>query len=301
MVRKITGALALAMVAAAFAAFAVTDPAVAEGFVGAAVGGQIGLQPAGSPVAESIHEFYNMVTVIIIAITLFVVGLLGYVMVRFSEKNNPVPSSTTHNTLLEVAWTVVPILILVLIAVPSFKLLFLEYSYPKPDVVIKATGSQWYWSYNYPDNGDFEFDAQMLSDDERKELIDKGIPAPRNLATDNEVVVPVGKVVHVLVTASDVIHDWAVPSLGSKIDAVPGRTTSTWFKATKEGVYYGQCSELCGRNHAFMPIVVRAVKDDVFAAWSKAMADDDEDAAGEIIHKAMLEQARQSNVALNDQ
>ncbi len=300
MVRNFVGACTLAFGVAVSVLLSAFEPALAEGFVGAPVDGQLGLMTAGSPVAESIHEFYDLVTLIIVAITLFVMGLLGYVMVRFSEKNNPTPSKVTHNTVLEVAWTVIPILILVLIAVPSFKLLFLQYSYPKPDVVIKATGSQWYWSYSYPDNGDFEFDSLMLSDEERKERIDSGIAAPRLLATDNDVVVPVGKVVHVLVTATDVIHNWTVQSLGSKIDAVPGRTTSTWFKANKEGVYYGQCSELCGKDHAFMPITVRAVKDDVFAAWTKAMADEDEEGAMEIIHKATLEQAGRSNVALND-
>ncbi len=298
MVRKLLGTLLLAF---AGGVLAIGAPVLA-GTVGMAVDGQIGMMPAASPVAEEINKFYDMVNWIIIAITLFVMALLVYVMIRFNEKNNPTPSTTTHNTALEVAWTVLPILVLVLIAVPSFKLLFLQYSYPKPDVVIKATASQWYWSYGYPDNGDFEFDALMLDDDERKERIDAGIPAPRNLATDNEVVVPVGKVVHVLITATDVLHNWTVPSFGSKIDAVPGRTTATWFKATKEGVFYGQCSELCGKDHAFMPIAVRVVKSDVFTAWAAAMEAEDEDKAAEIIKNAALEQASgRAKVAANSQ
>lgn len=300
MVKKMLCALALALVAVAAAVMGASGSALADGFVGAPVNGQIGLQPAGSPVAESIHEFYNMVTWIIVAITLFVLGLMVYVMFRFNEKANPTPSTNTHNTFLEVAWTVIPILILVVIAVPSFKLLYLQYSYPKPDIVIKATGNQWYWTYEYPDNGEFEFDAVMLDGDGIKEREDAGIPAPRNLATDNEVVVPVNKVVHVLVTSSDVLHNWTVQSLGSKIDAVPGRTTSTWFKATREGVYYGQCSELCGKDHAFMPITVRVVSDDVFAAWTAAMEEEDEDKALEVIHASIRDpEAAKTNVAAN--
>ena len=299
MVRKLLGVMALAFVATAGVVLMMIEPSLAKGVQGLATDWQLGLQEPASPVAEEIIKFYDWVTLIIVAIAIFVLVLLVYVVVRFNEKANPTPSTTTHHTLLEVAWTVLPILVLVLIAVPSFKLLYLQYSYPKPDVVIKATGSQWYWSYAYPDHGDFEFDAQMLDDDERAELIDEGIPAPRNLATDNEVVVPVNKVVHVLVTASDVLHNWTVQSLGSKIDAVPGRTTATWFKATKEGVFYGQCSELCGKDHAFMPIVVRAVKEDVFNAWAKAMEDEDEDTALELIRSVALEQANGSRLAVN--
>jgi cytochrome c oxidase subunit 2 len=171
-----------------------------------------------------------------------------------------------------VLWTVVPILILVAIAIPSFRLLHLQYSYPKADLTLKATGYQWYWEHGYPELG-FSFETRMLDDASREELIAQNIPAPRNLAVDNEVIVPVNKVVNVLVTAAPdgVIHDWTIPSFGSKVDAVPGRVTTTWFKPTVEGIFYGQCSELCGKDHAFMPIGVRVVKEETFAAWSDAM------------------------------
>ncbi|MBU1210282.1 MAG: cytochrome c oxidase subunit II [Alphaproteobacteria bacterium] len=271
---------------AALALFAM--PASAEVF-GQAVDGQLGLQPAVTQVAHEINTFYDLVNYIIIAITLFVLGLLVYVMFAFRESRNLTPSRTTHNTTVEVLWTVLPIIILVIIAVPSFKLLNLQYSYPKADLTIKATGHQWYWSHEYPDQGGFTFDTYMLDNDGRKELIDKGLQAPRNLAVDNDVVVPVNKVVHVLVTAADVLHNWTIPAFGSKTDAVPGRLTATWFKAEREGVYYGQCSELCGVNHAFMPIAVRVVSQETFDAWVEARKADDEDKALEILHKAELE------------
>jgi len=252
--------------------------------------GQIGLQDAVTPVALEIHKFHDMVNVIIIAIALFVLILMAIVVVRFNARANPTPSRTTHNTALEVAWTVLPVLILVIIAVPSFKLLYLQYSYPKPDLTIKATGYQWYWSHEYPDQGGFKFDSVMLQDDERAALIKRGLQAPRLLAVDNEVVVPVDKVVHVLVTANDVIHNWTIPSFGSKVDAVPGRMTATWFKPLREGVFYGQCSELCGKDHAFMPIAVRVVKEQVFNEWVAAQKAKDKKKAREIIEKAAIEQ-----------
>jgi len=222
---------------------------------------QLGLQQSATAVMDGVVSFHNFLLIVITLITIFVLGLLVIVMIKFNAKANPEPSRTTHNTLLEVLWTVVPVLILVAIAVPSFRLLFLQLDIPKADVTVKATGKQWYWSYSYPDNGPFEFDSLMLKDGERK------ADQPRLLAVDNEMVVPVNKVVRVLTTASDVIHAFAVPSFGIKIDAVPGRINETWFKATKEGVYYGQCSELCGRDHAFMPIAVRVVSDQAFTAW----------------------------------
>ncbi|CAN1723152.1 cytochrome c oxidase subunit II [Hyphomicrobium sp. 1Nfss2.1] len=230
--------------------------------------GEMGMQGAATPVAESIHEFYNFVNIIIVAITVFVMLLLLYVMYRFNERSNPTPSSVTHNTALEVAWTVIPILVLVAIAIPSFRLLHLQYSYPKADLTLKATGYQWYWEHAYPELG-ISFETRMLDDASREELIAQKIDAPRNLAVDNEVIVPVNKVVNTLITAAPdgVIHDWTVPSFGSKVDAVPGRITSTWFKPTVEGVFYGQCSELCGKDHAFMPIAVRVVKEEVFNSW----------------------------------
>jgi cytochrome c oxidase subunit 2 len=214
------------------------------------------LQQAATPVMEEIIWFHNWLLVIITVITLFVLGLLVAVVVKFNARANPVPSRTTHNTLIEVAWTLIPVLILVGIAVPSFRLLFQELDVPKADLTIKATGKQWYWSYAYPDNGKFEFDSLLAADKQ-----------PRLLGVDNEVVVPVNKVVRVQVTGADVIHSFAVPAFGIKIDAIPGRLNETWFKATKTGMFYGQCSELCGRDHAFMPIAVRVVSDQEFAAW----------------------------------
>ena len=214
------------------------------------------LQEAATPVMENITWFHNFLLVLITAITLFVLALLIIVVVKFNAKANPVPSKTTHNTLIEVAWTLIPVLILVALVVPSFRLLFLELDVPKADLTIKATGKQWYWSYAYPDNGKFEFDSLMAQDKQ-----------PRLLGVDNEMVVPVNKIVRVQTTGADVIHSFAVPAFGIKIDAIPGRLNETWFKATKTGMFYGQCSELCGKDHAFMPIAVRVVNDQEFAAW----------------------------------
>ncbi|MGJ4940091.1 cytochrome c oxidase subunit II [Bradyrhizobium sp. HKCCYLS1011] len=214
------------------------------------------LQEAATPVMENITWFHGLLLTIITVITLFVLALLVTVVIKFNARANPVPSRTTHNTLLEVAWTLIPVLILVTIAVPSFRLLFLELDVPKADLTVKATGKQWYWSYAYPDNGKFEFDSLLAQDKQ-----------PRLLGVDNEMVVPVNKVVRVQTTGADVIHSFAVPAFGIKIDAIPGRLNETWFKATKVGMYYGQCSELCGKDHAFMPIAVRVVSDQDFAAW----------------------------------
>ncbi len=221
---------------------------------------QLGLQGAASPVMENIIWFHDFLLWLIVAITLFVLALLVIVVVRFNSKANPIPSKTTHHTLLEVMWTLVPVVILVAIAVPSFKLLFLQTTIPQADLTIKATGKQWYWSYTYPD-AKFEFDSLMVQDKDRKP------DQPRLLAVDNDVVVPVNKVVRVQVIGADVIHAFAVPSFGIKIDAIPGRLNETWFKATREGVYYGQCSELCGKDHAYMPIAVRVVSEQAYAAW----------------------------------
>jgi cytochrome c oxidase subunit 2 len=214
------------------------------------------LQEAATPVMENIIWFHNFLFVLITVITLFVLALLIMVVVKFNAKANPVPSKTTHNTLIEVAWTLIPVLILVGIAVPSFRLLFQELDIPKADLTIKATGKQWYWSYSYPDNGKFEFDSLLAQDKQ-----------PRLLGVDNEMVVPVNKVIRIQTTGADVIHSFAVPSFGIKIDSVPGRLNETWFKATKVGMFYGQCSELCGKDHAFMPIAVRVVSDQEFATW----------------------------------
>lgn len=223
---------------------------------------QLNMQAAVTPMKEGIHDLHNYLLVIITLITLFVLALLVYVVVRFNAKANPVPSKTTHNTLVEVAWTVVPILILVTIAVPSFRLLYFQRELPPVDMTIKVTGHQWYWSYEYPEQGNISFDASMLSDADAAAQ-----NLPRLLATDNAMVVPVGKVVRIVVTAGDVIHSWTVPAFGPKIDAIPGRLNEDWFKVEKPGVYYGQCSELCGKDHAFMPIMVRVVPEADFATW----------------------------------
>src|SRR5256885_2622951 len=217
------------------------------------------LQESATEVMDYITWFHTWLFVTITVITLFVLGLLVIVVIKFNAKSNPVPSRTTHNTLIEVAWTLIPVLILVGIAVPSFRLLFQELDIPKADLTVKATGKQWYWSYAYPDNGKFEFDSLLAKDKE-----------PRLLGVDNEMVVPVNKVVRVQTTGADVIHSFAVPAFGIKIDAIPGRLNETWFKATKLGMFYGQCSELCGKDHAFMPIAVRVVNDQEFATWVEA-------------------------------
>lgn len=221
---------------------------------------QLGLQQSASPVMDDIVWFHDFLLWIIAAITLFVLVLLAIIVIKFNAKANPVPSRTTHHTALEVIWTVVPVLILVSIAVPSFRLLFLELKVPPADITVKATGKQWFWSYSYPD-AKFEFDSLMLQDKDRK------ADQPRLLAVDNEMVVPVNKVVRLMVVGADVIHSFSIPSFGVKIDAIPGRVNETWFKAEREGMYYGQCSQLCGRDHAFMPIAIRVVKDSEYAAW----------------------------------
>ena len=222
---------------------------------------QLGLQQSATPVMDDIIWFHDFLLYIITGIAAFVLALLIVVMLRFNARANPIPSRTTHNTLIEIAWTIIPIMILMFIAVPSFKLLFLQLNVPPADLTVKATGKQWYWSYSYPDNGDFEFDSLMLKEGERKE------GQPRLLAVDNEMVVPVNKTVRVITTGADVIHSFAVPSFGIKIDAIPGRINETWFTATREGIYYGQCSELCGKDHAFMPIAVHVVSEQAFSAW----------------------------------
>lgn len=261
---------------------------------------QMGLQDPVTEVAAEINRFHDVVNTIIIAITIFVMILLVIVMVRFNERANPTPSRTTHHTGLEIAWTVIPILILVVIAIPSFKLLYLQYSYPKPDLTIKAIGNAWYWEHEYPDHDGFKVTSNMIRDEDvlKAELGEaefdkryKGLEGlalgkrlyadagplykkrnqVRQLSVDNEIAVPENKVVHVLVTATDVIHNWTIPSFGSKVDAVPGRITATWFRATRRGLYFGQCSELCGKDHASMPIAVRVVSQADFDAWSSAM------------------------------
>lgn len=243
----------------ALAAFTggVATVALADGM---AVPKQLGLQAAASPVMEDLVSFHHFLLILITVIVLFVTGLLAYVMIRFNAKANPVPSKTTHHTLIEVAWTVIPILILVAIAIPSFRLLYKQLEIPEAELTIKATGYQWYWGYEYPDNGGLSFDSNMVPEADLN-------GRPRLLAADNPLVVPVDTTVRVIVTGADVIHAFAVPAFGVKIDAIPGRLNETWFKATRTGIFYGQCSELCGQAHAFMPIEVHVVSKEEFAQW----------------------------------
>ncbi len=235
---------------------------------------QLGLQDAASPVAEGIHWLHNFLLVIITVITLFVLALMLYIMLRFNAKANPVPSKNTHNTLLEVAWTVIPILILVAIAIPSLRLLYFQRDIPVADMTLKVIGNpSWNWTYEYPDLGlnddgtaKVSFTAYLKTkEDAAKDNV------PYLLATDVPVVVPVNKTVKLIVTSDPegIIHAWTIQSFGMKIDAIPGRLNEDWFKATKEGVYYGQCSELCGKDHAFMPIEVHVVSEADFAAWAQ--------------------------------
>jgi len=262
----------MARAAAAIAARAVLIPGVLlAGFAAATtttaraagpVNWQVGFRAPVSPTAEQIHWFNDVILLpVIVAIVVFVLGLLVYVMWRFSEKRNPTPSRTTHNTLIEVLWTVIPVVILVIIAIPSFKLLYFADHIEDADMTLKATGRQWYWSYQYPDNGGFEFDAVMLTEDElqpgQKRLLD----------TDNPVVLPVNTNIRLLITAADVLHSFALPAMGIKLDAVPGKVNETWVRITEEGTYYGQCSELCGSGHSFMPITVKAVSKAEFDHW----------------------------------
>ena len=222
---------------------------------------QLSFQEPASQTMRDIVWFHDyMLLPIIVAISAFVLFLMLYVMVRFRESRNPIPSKRTHNVVVEIIWTLVPCLILIVMAVPSFKVLYSQDTIPKADVTIKAIGYQWYWGYEYPDEN-IIFDSYMIEEEDLKE------GQPRLLAVDNVVVVPVNKVVKVLITANDVLHAWALPSFGVKRDAMPGRINETWFKAEKVGTYYGQCSELCGIKHAFMPIEVRVVSDEDYQAW----------------------------------
>ncbi|MFC5294737.1 cytochrome c oxidase subunit II [Bosea minatitlanensis] len=268
--RFLSRTLATAAIAALAAIVLANAPALAG--TGMPSPWQINLQGAATPVAEFIHWFHDWVNIIIFSVTIFVLALLVYVVFRFNEKKNPVPSKTTHNALIEVVWTVIPVLILVVIAIPSFRLLKLQLEVPQADMTIKVTGKQWYWSYEYAqDNGNFGFDSLMLDEKARAEAISSNkiaaAEAPRLLAVDNEAVVPVGKIVRIQVTGADVIHKFTVPSFGIKIDAIPGRLNETWFKAEREGIYYGQCSFICGQNHAYMPIAFRVVSPERYAAW----------------------------------
>jgi len=241
-------------------------PAWAQDLLGQPTNGGIDLQPAASPLKHDAIWFHNVVLMpIITGICLLVLGLLLWIVVRYNKRANPTPARWSHNTLVEVVWTVLPVLILVFISLFSFKLLFSYHDTPKVDLTIKATGNQWNWAYEYPDQGIAEYVSNMLPE---AEVAQRGMPsALYRLAVDEPLVVPVGKTVRVLTTASDVIHAFALPAFGLKMDAIPGRVNEQWFRAERVGTYYGQCSELCGVDHAFMPIEIRVVSQADFDAW----------------------------------
>jgi cytochrome c oxidase subunit 2 len=222
---------------------------------------QIGMQTAHSPVQRAIESLHDLVLIIITVITLFVAGLLGWVMLRYNARRNPTPSQTSHNTVLEVAWTVIPVLILVVIAIPSFRLVYFEDRTQHADLTIKVTGHQWYWEYTYPDNDGLDFSSYIVPDDELK-------PGQlRLLDVDNQMVVPAGKNIRILTTSADVIHSFYIPSLGVQRYAIPGRTIETWVNVDEPGDYRGECNQICGTNHARMPISIKALTPEAFTAW----------------------------------
>lgn len=254
------GMIGGAVASLSLAVFA-TTPAWAAPLIGQPTPNGIGLQPAASPLKEQAHFFHNVILMpIITVICLLVLGLLIWIVVRYNAKRNPTPAKWSHNTTVEIIWTIVPVLILVFIALFSFRLLFAYHNMPEPDLTVKVTGNQWNWAYEYPDQAVPEYISNMLP-------ADQTTPQLFRLAADEPMVVPVGQTVRLLITASDVIHAVAVPAFGIKVDAVPGRVNETWFRAERPGIYYGQCSELCGVDHAFMPIQVNVVSQAEFAAW----------------------------------
>ena len=256
MLKRATGAAFAAVAAAGYGA-----AARAADLLGQPTPGAIDMQPSAAPLRTQQMFMHNVILLpIVTAIAVFVAILLLWCVFRFNSKSNPVPARFSHNTPIEIIWTVAPVLILMFIAIFSFKLLYAFHDMPPPDVTVKATGNQWYWSYEYPDEKIAEYTSNMLPPE-------KTTPQLYRLTVDNPIVVPVNKVVRVLTTGADVIHSWTIPAFGVKIDAIPGKTNQTWFKAEREGTYYGQCSELCGINHAFMPIEVRVVSEPQFEAW----------------------------------
>lgn len=312
MVGRMFGAAAVVVACCALAFLGATS--VFADALGQPENGQLGLQLAGSTEMEHLRGVYDLVNIIIIAIAIFVLLLMLYVMYRFSESRNPTPSRTTHNTALEVAWTIIPILVLVGIAIPSFRLLYDQYSFPKPDLTIKATGMSWAWEHEYLDQdvsvssyivsdedvlrakmGDDAFDEKFadLSGAARSSALYEASKSvweergqPRKLTVDSAIAVPVNKVVHLLVTSADVIHSWTIPSFGVKQQAVPGRTAAVWFKPTKVGTFYGQCSVLCGKLHSAMPIKVQVVQQDVYDRWLAAQLEGESEKANEILNAA---------------
>lgn len=282
--------LGLSIMLAAFAGAVTTALAAESGMSN----WQLGFQASKTDVMDDITWFNSFTLVIVTVITLFVLGLLIVCMTKFSAKNNPVPSRTSHNTMIEVVWTVAPILILVIIAIPSFRLLYKQLDIPEYDMTVKAIGYQWYWGYEYTDEGmgELYYDSIMVAEDDRQAVADaRGVSlkeVPRLLAVDYDLVIPVDTTVRLQVTSEDVIHAFAMPSFGVKIDAIPGRLNETWFHAREEGVFYGQCSELCGKDHAFMPISVRVVSQDQFQTWAAA-AQEDLDTANEQLMASIAE------------
>jgi cytochrome c oxidase subunit 2 len=258
------GAFAALFLCTAGAAFAAQTGGVPVNYA-------LGFQPAATPVMENIVWFHNVLLWIITGISVLVLGLLGWVIIRYNDKSNTEPRKFSHNTTVEVVWTALPIVILIVIAVPSFQLLYYQDVIPESDFTIKTTGYQWNWGYEYPDHGGFEYFANMVA---AEDIAAHPFESHRNLTTDLPVVVPAGATVRVEVTAADVIHNWAMPSFGVKMDAIPGRLNETWFRVDAPGIYYGQCSELCGLRHAFMPIEVHVVPQEVFDAWVVASNDD---------------------------
>ena len=249
--------LVSALIAVAIGAFAVAGEAVAQ----VPRPWEIGMQAAHSPVQREIELLHDLVLIIVTLITLFVAGLLGWVMLRYNARRNPTPSQTSHNTVLEVAWTVIPVLILVVIAIPSFRLVYYEDHTQHADLTIKVTGHQWYWEYTYPDSNGLDFSSYMVPDDQLK-------PGQlRLLDVDNPLVVPAGKNIRILTTSADVIHSFFIPSLGVQRYAIPGQTIETWVRVDEPGTYYGECNQICGTNHSKMPISLKAVTPEAFAAW----------------------------------
>lgn len=233
----------------------------AQGVVGAPRPWEIGMQRSFGPIKDRVIELHNLVLVIITIITLFVGGLLIWVMVRYNSKRNPVPSQTSHNTILEIAWTVIPVLILVIIAIPSFRLIYYQDRTPDPDMTIKVTGHQWYWEYVYPDEGNLDIESRYVHDEDLK-------PGQlRLLAVDNQLVIPVNKKIRILTTSGDVIHSFFIPSLGVQRYAIPGRTIETWMEANQIGTFYGECNQICGQDHSRMAISVKAVSEADFKNW----------------------------------
>jgi cytochrome c oxidase subunit 2 len=251
----------LAVMTGIFFTLSAPPSAWSQGVVGAPHPWEIGMQHSYGPIKDRIIDLHNEVLVIITVITLFVAGLIGWIIYRYNSQRNPVPTQTSHNTILEIAWTVLPVLILVIIAIPSFKLIYYQDRTPDPDMTIKVTGHQWYWEYSYPDQGNVDIESRYVTDDDLK-------PGQlRLLDVDNQMVIPVGKKIRILTNSTDVIHSFFIPSFGVQRYAIPGRTIETWMEADTVGTFYGECNQICGENHSRMPISVRAVSEADFKTW----------------------------------